>query len=178
MLSILQYFWTTLSENSGLENHHFTQVLLYVFPSFQSLWLDIFLNLSSQKKKTTSIFIILLRFQRNFHCCYSPALEFWGQNIVYSLHAGYFFIIFYCLQIYFKINIFKNFFQEYHQSVKQYGFRLGLTFGQAWSVPKLFAKVIRGQQKLLPARKVLTTAVFGTLQGICTSLRQIFDSKS
>ena len=36
-----------------------------------------------------------------------------------------------CLLIGFKINIFEKFFQEYHQSVKQFGSRLGPTFFQA-----------------------------------------------
>ena len=37
---------------------------------------------------------------------------------------------------------FKKIFQEYHQSVKQFGSRSGLTFCRAWSGSKLFAKVI------------------------------------
>ena len=42
----------------------------------------------------------------------------------------------------FKINFFEIFFQEYHQSVKQFGSRSGPTFCRAWSGSKLFAKVI------------------------------------
>ena len=42
----------------------------------------------------------------------------------------------------FKINFSKKIFQKYHQSVKQFESRSGLTFCPAWSVSKLFAKVI------------------------------------
>ena len=38
-------------------------------------------------------------------------------------------------------HFFKKFFQEYHQSVKQFGSRSGPTFCQAWSGSKLFAKL-------------------------------------
>ena len=40
-------------------------------------------------------------------------------------------ILFCCLLIFFKINFFEGFFQEYHQSVQQIGSRSGLTFCQA-----------------------------------------------
>ena len=40
-----------------------------------------------------------------------------------------------------KSTLKKKFFQEYHQSVKQFGSRSSLTFCQAWSGSKLFAKV-------------------------------------
>ena len=43
---------------------------------------------------------------------------------------------------FFKIIFFENFFQEYHQSVKQFGSRSGPTSCRAWSGSKLFAKVI------------------------------------
>ena len=36
-----------------------------------------------------------------------------------------------CLLIFFKINFFEKFFQEYHQSVKQFESRSGLMFGRA-----------------------------------------------
>ena len=41
------------------------------------------------------------------------------------------FSCFCCLLIFFKINFVENFFQEYHQSVKQFGSRSGLTFCRA-----------------------------------------------
>ena len=40
---------------------------------------------------------------------------------------------------FFQINVFKNDFQEYHQSVKRFGSRSGLTFCRFWSGSKLFA---------------------------------------
>ena len=53
---------------------------------------------------------------------------------------------------------FKKIFQEYHQSVKQFGSRsgpTGPTFCPAWSGSKLFAKVISRQQKSPLAGKEL-----------------------
>ena len=41
----------------------------------------------------------------------------------------------------------KKTFQEYHQGVKQFGFRSGPTFCRSWSWSKLFAKVISRRQK-------------------------------
>ena len=41
---------------------------------------------------------------------------------------GKFFMLFCCLLIFFKINFFEEFFQKYHQSVKQFGSRSGPTF--------------------------------------------------
>ena len=41
----------------------------------------------------------------------------------------------------YKINFFKIFFQEYHQSVKKFVSRLGPTFRLSYSVSKLFAKI-------------------------------------
>ena len=46
------------------------------------------------------------------------------------------FDFFFCLLIFFKINFFEKFFQDYHQSIKQFGSRSGPTF---WSGSKLFA---------------------------------------
>ena len=56
--------------------------------------------------------------------------------------AGKSSILFCRLLIFFKINIFKKFFQEYQQSVKQFGPRSGPTCRRAWPASKLFAKVI------------------------------------
>ena len=44
------------------------------------------------------------------------------------LHAGYFFHFFCCLLIFFKIEIFKKNFQEYHRSIKQFGSKSGRHF--------------------------------------------------
>ena len=49
----------------------------------------------------------------------------------------------------FKIHFFKKLFQEYYQSVQQFGSRSGLTYSQTWSWSKLFAKVISRQHKRL-----------------------------
>ena len=40
-------------------------------------------------------------------------------------------MLYFCLLTYIKINFFQKFFQEYNQSVKQFGFRSGLMFCQA-----------------------------------------------
>ena len=55
---------------------------------------------------------------------------------------------FFCCRLlnFFKINFFKKFFQEHHQSVNQFGSRSGPTFCRSWSGFKLFAKVISRQQ--------------------------------
>ena len=45
-------------------------------------------------------------------------------------------------KFFFKITIFTKFFQEYYQSVKQFGSRSGPTFCRGWSGSKLFAKVV------------------------------------
>ena len=50
----------------------------------------------------------------------------------------------------------KKIFQEYYQSVKQFGFRAGPTFCRAWSGSKLFANVISRWQKLPLAGKELS----------------------
>ena len=44
--------------------------------------------------------------------------------------------------LFFKINFFQKFIQEYDQSVKQFGQRSGLKFCRAWSWSKLFEKFI------------------------------------
>ena len=62
------------------------------------------------------------------------------QSVPYD--AGKSSILFCRLLIFFKINIFKKFFQEYQQSVKQFGPRSGPTCRRAWPASKLFAKVI------------------------------------
>ena len=46
-----------------------------------------------------------------------------------------------------KNNFFQKLFQEYHQSVKQFRSRSGLTFCRVWSGSKLFAKVVSRWQK-------------------------------
>ena len=46
------------------------------------------------------------------------------------------------LLIVFKINLLEKLFQEYHQSVNQFGSRSGPTLCRAWSGSKLFVKVI------------------------------------
>ena len=65
----------------------------------------------------------------------------------------FFFFFFVCL--FFKLTFSKKIFQEYHQSVKQFGSRSGPTFCRAWYGSKLFAKVIRRQQKSPLAGKEL-----------------------
>ena len=67
---------------------------------------------------------------------------------------------------FFFFNFFKQIFQEYHQSVKQFGSRSGLTFCRAWSGSKLFAKVISRWQKSPLAGKELTF-YFDSLQVKC-----------
>ena len=57
--------------------------------------------------------------------------------------GGKYFMIFCCLKIFFKTNIFKKLLQEYHQSGKQFGSRSGLTFCWAWSGSILLTKAIR-----------------------------------
>ena len=60
-----------------------------------------------------------------------------------------------CLWIFLKLLFFKNIFQEYHQSVKQFGSRSGPTFCRFWSGSKLFAKAITRWQKSPLAGKEL-----------------------
>ena len=59
-------------------------------------------------------------------------------------HLGNFSFFFFLASafFFFKINYFEKFFREYYQSVKQFGYRSGLTKCWAWSGSKLFAKVI------------------------------------
>ena len=45
------------------------------------------------------------------------------------------------LLIFFKINVFEKFFEEYHQSVKQFGSRSGSTFCRAQSGSKLLNRL-------------------------------------
>ena len=60
----------------------------------------------------------------------------------------------YCrLQICFKINFFKKFFHQYHQSVKQFGSRSGPTSCRAWSGSEMFAK---NSQQTTQVGKLLT----------------------
>ena len=64
-----------------------------------------------------------------FMLCWGSILsDIWSEIVFNSLHAGEFFMLCCRLLIFFKINIFKKFFQEYHQSVKQFGSRSGPTF--------------------------------------------------
>ena len=53
---------------------------------------------------------------------------------------GKFACFFYRLLIFFKINFFQKFFQEYHKSVKQFESRAGPTFCRAWSGYKTVCK--------------------------------------
>ena len=64
-----------------------------------------------------------------------------------------FFVV--CGFLFFNIKFFKNVFQEYHQSVIQFGSRSGPTFCRAWSGSKLFSKVISRWQKSPLAGKEL-----------------------
>ena len=59
------------------------------------------------------------------------------------------------LLTFFKINFFKQIFQEHYQSVKHFESRSGPTFCRSWSGSKLFAKVINNWQKSTQARKEL-----------------------
>ena len=63
-------------------------------------------------------------------------------------------------------NLFKNIFQEYHQSVKQFGSRSGPTKCRAWSGSKLFAKVISRRQKSPLAGKESTKTGDVVMNGI------------
>ena len=83
---------------------------------------------------------------------YAPYLDGWSSFIT-SIHTSCLTILNPCLLgnfsrflcrllIFFKIDFFKKFFQEYNQSVKQFGSRSGPTFRRAWSGSKLFAKFI------------------------------------
>ena len=65
-----------------------------------------------------------------------------------------FFFFFVICGFFSKINFFKKIFQEYHQSVKQFGFRSGPTFCQAWSGSKLFVKVISRWQVATSGERV------------------------
>ena len=64
-------------------------------------------------------------------------------------HFAYWGILcFYCrLLLFFRINVFKTFFQEHYQSVKWFGSRLRLTFCRSSSGFKPFAKVNSRQHK-------------------------------
>ena len=65
------------------------------------------------------------------------------------------FACFFVICGFFLINFLKNIFQEYHQSVKQFGSRSGPTFCQASSGFKWFAKVISRREKSPLAGKEL-----------------------
>ena len=65
-----------------------------------------------------------------------------------------------------KIKVFKLIFQEYHQSVKQFWSRSDLTFFQAWSGSKLFAKNISRWQKSPLVGKELNFRT--NIWGICS----------
>ena len=64
-----------------------------------------------------------------------------------SLHDEWFFMLLLSSADFFKINIFKNVFQLYHQTVKQFGSRPGPTLCRSWSGPKLFARIVSMWQK-------------------------------
>ena len=86
--------------------------------------------------------------------CWSSFLPFLFQvkhlvlTLCIILHA-----LFLCC-FFFKINFFEKLFQEHNQSVKQFGSRSGLTFCQAWSASKLFAKVISRRHKISRPRVI------------------------
>ena len=56
------------------------------------------------------------------------------------------------LLTFFKINLFKKFFQEHYQSVKQFGSRSGTMLCRCWSGSKLLARVISRRRKSLLTR--------------------------
>ena len=60
-----------------------------------------------------------------------------------------------CLLTFFKISLFKKFFQEHYHSVKTFGSSLCRTFYLAWSGSNLSAKVISRQKISLHASKEL-----------------------
>ena len=68
---------------------------------------------------------------------------------------------------FFKINYFKKFFQEYHQSVKQFGSRSGPTFCLAWSGSKLFTKVSVKEKKVAASKKRNNRHIFNPLYLPC-----------
>ena len=65
-----------------------------------------------------------------------------SQCEVNSLSPGKFYLLFCRSWFFSKSSFFEKFFQEYHLSVKQIGFRSGPTYCRAWSGSKLFSKVI------------------------------------
>ena len=73
-----------------------------------------------------------------------------GTLRVNSLHAGKFFTLFCHLLVFFKINLFQKFFQEYHQTVEQFGSRSGSSSVRPVMGPKLIAKVF--SRRHLPAK--------------------------
>ena len=68
---------------------------------------------------------------------------------------GNFACFFVVCRFFFKLTFFffKKIFQQYHQSVKQFGSRSGQTFCRAWSGSKLFANVFSRWQKSPLARR-------------------------
>ena len=77
------------------------------------------------------------------------------------------------LMTFFKINIFKKFFHEHYQSVKQFGSRSGLTFCRPWSGSKRFAKLISRRQKSQQARKELNLRCTSNLISVCIMVKYI-----
>ena len=69
-----------------------------------------------------------------------------GMLICYglSLHTAFFFMLFCSLLVFFNINFFKKFFQEYHQSVKQFGSRSGPTLVGPDLGPKRLQRISAG----------------------------------
>ena len=57
------------------------------------------------------------------------------------------------LLIFFKINVFKKFFQEHDQSVKQFGFKSGPTFCRAWL--EFLTGCKENQQKTLVGKELM-----------------------
>ena len=100
----------------------------------------------TQKKPLTKVLIM-----RTHNICFS-----WTNRrkifILIPLLSGALTLGDFCIHFlwsvdFFKIDFYKKIFQEYHQSVKQFGLRSGSTFFRARSGSKLFAKVISRRQK-------------------------------
>ena len=80
-----------------------------------------------------------------------------GLVFINSLPPGKFFMLF-CRLIFFKINFFEKFFQEYHLSVKQIGSRLGPTLsGLVWvqSVCKSYQQRTLGEKNKKKYHRIL-----------------------
>ena len=102
---------------------------MYVIAQWQFCWL-------SQLQKLYKIWILCKL--RMFHILYISH----GCLTLTLCMLGNFSCFCRLLLFFFKINIFKKFFQIHYPCVKQFGSRSGRTFCRSWSGSKLFAKVI------------------------------------